>query len=108
MGTTESSFEYEEEASSSPTSTGGGGSPSAHKSSRPAANQRTKKSPRTPPPPIQKIKGIILGGPKSGKQILLQRLQGNDPYAKDSNTTDPTKDLVVTPYQPKEKSRDRT
>ena len=64
---------------------------------------------RRPPPskPIQRLHGLILGGPKTGKHTLLQRLEGKDPYAEDADLEPPSS--VTIPYKspPKETTWDR-
>lgn len=52
---------------------------------------------RNPPPPILKLSGLLLGLPGTGKQTLLQRLEGKDPFAASSAKT--RSNRTVAPYQ---------
>eukprot|EP00980_Cylindrotheca_fusiformis_P022809 scaffold9783_cov113-Cylindrotheca_fusiformis.AAC.2 len=103
MGTTESIF-YEEETEHERTL--------EEHTPRPAIPQPTTASAAAtakrgasgrksrPPPPIQRIRGLVLGGPQTGKRTLLARLQGSDPFASGHQRGPPLGTSATIPYLP--------
>jgi hypothetical protein len=73
-----------------------------------SSKQQPSQQRRPPPPvrPILRLKGAILGGPKTGKRSLLQRLEGKDPFVQiqNSESTDQTNtslsSVINIPYKP--------
>jgi hypothetical protein len=77
------------------------GSPSGRRrvidnSSKGGSGAATSKKPNRP---ITRMSGVLVGGPKVGKRTLLQRLQGKDPYAPDTDN-DQVPTSVTMPYLP--------
>lgn len=81
MGTTESIFYDEEEPDNDQTPAPTPQPQKLPQLRKPPAPKRDSARRQRPPPPIQRIRGLVLGGPNCGKRTLLARLQGSDPFA---------------------------
>ncbi|KAG7368032.1 hypothetical protein IV203_030775 [Nitzschia inconspicua] len=74
--------------------------PSSSEASQQAAPRR-----RPPPPvkPVLRLEGLVVGGPKTGKRSLLQRLEGKNPFQnKTASEQAPDSDVpsILIPYKP--------
>lgn len=87
------------------------GPPRQHSSPQQPAESLQRQRRPPPPKPVLRLEGLIVGGPKTGKCSLLQRLEGKNPFKKDENDEGPeskssssaqssSSSSVVIPFKP--------